>query len=349
MSLAIVIVSCSPSDVDPVKDVEAVTSVPAPLPRDLPLSPEVARFEPPATFLQLPDEIDSVFRDRVRTKTVDLLSPRPYPPKSPATAVPIGIAANFGIHADWFLLKFSDGQEIRTAILRPDEGDPTSLVVTLHGHDEAGLGGIDLLLNPDSYQHGIAVALAQDGHAVLAIETRGFGQSPTGLLQHEVYTGRLRMQGREFHGQVVSDNREVLDFALEMLPGIERVGAVGCSMGGLSALFLSVLDSRIEDVLVSGIMGSFAGSFSSHLHCHCSLIPGILRDLDIPQLVAASQAQRIALENGDRDPSLGTVNLAPIRKEIEILKAQVDRDFVFHQFDGGHEHDLDFVIDFFAL
>ncbi len=53
---------------------------------------------------------------------------------------------------------------------------------------------------------------------------------------------------------MVSDNRSALDFALGILPDIERVGAVGCSMGGLSALFLSLHDQRVEDVLISGIL-----------------------------------------------------------------------------------------------
>ena len=354
---ALLLIACSPGEEDAsapavaeedtsTRSGERVTSKAAQR-ASLPYAPEIATFDRPETFLTLPDVIDEPYRDEVRSRTRTLLSPRARSDDHPPVARATGRATREGIELSWFELEMSDGQRLRAALLHLVGQSPRSLVVALHGHDGPNARGIELLLDPSSYQHGVGVVLARAGHAVLAVETRGFGRSPTGPLSHVVYTNRLRLQGREFLGQVVSDNRAALDFALTALPSIERVGAIGCSLGGLSALILSTLDDRIDDILISGVMGSFAGSFASAEHCPCSILPGVLLDLDLPQWLAASHASRIGIESGRADGLLGIAHFEFARDEVEAVRARSDRTIVLHEFDGGHEHDTRFALDFF--
>jgi dienelactone hydrolase len=315
------------------------------LPSAVQLAPGLGVFDAPRSYITLPERIDDVWRSKVRDAVVELLQPRPLDDR-PTPAEHLGGRIHEGVTLKLFRLTMNDGQQIRAMLLVPPGPSPRSLVLALHGHDRVA-SGLDLLLLQDTYQKGIALQLAKRGHLVLAVETRGFGGSPTSDLPHAIYVERLRLQGHEFHGEVLSDNREALRFVLDAHPAVEHVGVVGASMGGLSALFLSLFEPRVETALLSGAVGSFRGAFSSSLHCPCSLIAGVLRRLDIPQMIAASHAQSIGVEAGLRDDVLGSENLKLIRDQLEKSSQSGGPKIGVYEFDGGHEHDLPFVLDFF--
>ncbi len=312
-----------------------------------PIAPEVGFFAPDPGFLDLPKRITPAWQERVRGELRRLLRPRPRPQdplevrSTPRPMKPPEVTVRM------LRCRVSDGHMIRAALLRPADvvGPPGEmpLIVALHGHGP----GMGVLFNSSSYAKGIAVELARIGFLVLAIETRSFGGSAFPGLVHQAYVSRLRLQGREFHGQVLSDNLEILDWARTTLEHQGPTGLVGCSMGGLSAMFLAAFDGQIDACLVSGIGGSWRNSFASLKHCGCSIVPGLLRRLDAEQIFAAMSCRHLALELGQSDYLLGPANADSVLPQLRAISEQRGVELTVHTFDGAHEHDAEFVVDFF--
>ncbi len=312
-----------------------------------PLAPKVGFFAPDPGFLDLPERITPAWQDRVRDELRRLLRPRPRPQD------PIGVRSMVKptelqeVAVGWLRFRASDGHVIQAALLRPADaaGPPGEmpLIVALHGHGP----GLSVLFDPSSFAKGIAVELARIGFQVLAIETRSFGGSAFPGLGHQGYVNRLRLQGREFHGQVLSDNLEILDWARTTLDHQGPTGVVGCSMGGLSAMFLAAFDGRIDACLFSGIGGSWRNSFASLGHCGCSIVPGLLERLDSEQIFAAMSCRHLALELGQSDYLLGPANAASVLPQLRAISEKQGVELTVHTFDGAHEHDAGFVVDFF--
>jgi pimeloyl-ACP methyl ester carboxylesterase len=217
-------------------------------------------------------------------------------------------------------------------------------IVALHGH---GATGVELLFDAGGSERAIASELAAAGFTVIAIETRSFGESRVGDLSHFAYVQRLRLQGREFHGEVLADNSAVLTWAASRGVDLDELGVVGHSMGGVGALFLATSDSRIDAALMSGSSGSWRHSFSSVEHCSCSVIAGLLTRIDWLPLVAASHASVVAIEGGARDEILGLSNVGDELAAYRTLDRLGGPRTVVLRHEGSHEHDPQQVVEFF--
>lgn len=307
----------------------------------------------PAGFLSVapPDQgvpaaIDPAWQDGVRGSVLDLLrvpartvvSVRPEPR-------PVALAPESAdIEERWQRLELDDGQSLRVAVLRPHGSTAKATVLCLHGH---GRDGIVPIFDVRDRNRGVGTALAGAGYEVVAVETRGFGESRVAGIDHVPYVHRLRLQGHEFHGQVLADNVAVLDW-LEREGVIEgRVGVEGLSMGGLAAMFLALRDPRVEVLLAAGSGGSWRHSFASVSHCCCSILPGLLERADAAPILAASHARRVALEVGENDDALGLANVA---RDVDLLRSIRGRGGPSVEvivIRGGHEHDAKAVVGFF--
>lgn len=299
----------------------------------------------PSAPLVVPSRITAEWRAEGRTQLASVLRVRPASAGFVPVATPIeGFRGAAGLVSRLYRFTLSDGSTVIGVTLVPEGGGNGAWVLVLHGHGP----GLRVVFDPNSYQKGIALALAKGGFSVFAVETRSFGDSLVDRLPHDVYVNRLLVEGRVFHGEVVSDNRELLNWLGSSggwTPG-QPLGVVGCSMGGLSAMFLSALDDRMQATLVSGMGGSWRGSFSSQRHCHCSMIPGLLRYLDSPQIVALSRCPQIAFELGRQDALLGVGRFRSVAQEMRSIEGKGGPAINVHEFEGGHEHDVPFVLEF---
>lgn len=317
-----------------------------PLPKSevspLPVDPEVGFFEPGEDYLSIPEVVTPAWQERVRQTLRDFLRPRPPGTPVIVQSSPSPVALG-DVSLIWLRFEVSDGHRIRGALLTPPGSKHAGpLVVVLHGHGP----GLPLVLDPASYQKGIALELARAGFLVLALETRGFGASGFPALEHRAYVQRLRLQGEEFHGQVVSDNLEILRWARESVVYDGRIALVGGSMGGFAAMFLSALGEPFDACLVSGVGGSWRLGLSSFDMCPGSNIPGLLKVLDEEQVFAAMSCRSIALELGRYDPILGAANLPDHGKGLLAVAQRRGVAMEIHIFEGTHEHDRNYIIDY---
>jgi cephalosporin-C deacetylase-like acetyl esterase len=147
-------------------------------------------------------------------------------------------------------------------------------------------------------------ALVRKGYVLCAIDQRGFGNSAPRYPSSEPYRyydggEHLRedfawaslVLGRPALGQRAWDFTRCLDY-LESRPEVDRtvIRVLGVRGGALTALVGSLLDDRPRSVLCDGVLADFHSVLASQ-ECVWGLtwfVSGILREFDLPDLIAAS-------------------------------------------------------------
>ncbi len=157
------------------------------------------------------------------------------------------------------LLTTEPGLDIPLYLLLPlDIAVPTPTVVVFHGH---GLGKRETSGEVPSYQNSVALELAKAGFIAVTPDLRGFGElgwsgRSYDVVHHKDIIVNL-MIGRTTLGTFVHDAQKLVDYLLTR-PEVDttRLGAVGCSLGGVLAVWATALDSRIQAVVSSASFGS---------------------------------------------------------------------------------------------
>ncbi|MFN0056037.1 MAG: alpha/beta hydrolase family protein [Planctomycetales bacterium] len=226
----------------------------------------VGRFEPAATPVPYEDHLDLSYRVDERGQKEPIRTPAEWearrrqvlanleqvmgPLPGPNSRVPLAVQLLEETPVDRRLIRRklsyqSDSDDRVTAYLFvPDHPAGTKLpaLLCLHqttkiGKDEpAGLGG-----NPDLHY---ALELARRGFVTVAPDYPSFGEHPYDFEERHGYaSGSMK---------AVWDNIRGVDY-LQSLPEVDpaRIGCVGHSLGGHSAIFTAVFDSRIQATVSS--------------------------------------------------------------------------------------------------
>jgi uncharacterized protein len=131
--------------------------------------------------------------------------------------------ADVGLRYDDVTLRTADGLELATWWVPPRNG---AAVALLHGAGSTRTSMLD---------H--AAVLAEKGYGVLLLDARGHGESEG--------------PGMDFGWYGEADTAAAVDF-LDSRPDVERVGLVGLSMGGESAIGAAGADPRVRAVVAEG-------------------------------------------------------------------------------------------------
>ena len=163
-----------------------------------------------------------------------------------------------------------------------------------------------LYLNPagkaaDAAPGGEIEALVKAGQVVLAADLRGWGESGPPK-KPGVYGGayqpamRAILVGKTMAGMQVYDALRLFDH-LAASPAVDaaRITIEGKGHGGIVGLYAAVLEPRIARVNVKGALASYMELVRAKLHENIieMVVPGVLRDFDLPELEAAV-APRVA-------------------------------------------------------
>jgi cephalosporin-C deacetylase-like acetyl esterase len=197
-----------------------------------------------------------------------------------------GTLGRDGYRIERLALGTAPGITVPALVFVPDGGParkPALLYVSGAGKaDDAGPGG-DL------------EALARSGHVVLAPDPRGIGESRpasgAGGYRPDWQTlQRALLVDRTLVGLQLED----LLAAFACLAGrgdvdAERIGVVGKGNGGVLALFLAVLEPRAGKLALEGSFLSYMAIARARYHEDLTgaIVPGVLRDFDLPDLAAA--------------------------------------------------------------
>lgn len=199
----------------------------------------------------------------------------------------------------------------------------------------------------DNYQKNFAAQLAKRGCIVIAPELFGFGEarlkkdlikpfyisSCDELSHHLLPYGLTTASMRVFQALRCVDLLQTMEKTDK-----DRIGIMGISGGGLTALYSAVLDDRIKRIVISGYVNTFRDSIMSMWHCPDNYIPDIMRTGEIYDFVASLAPRELLIESGRKD------KLFPINASLEAHekiksvyeKVNASDKLIIDVFDGKH-------------
>jgi cephalosporin-C deacetylase-like acetyl esterase len=191
------------------------------------------------------------------------------------------------------------GVYIPVSLFVADGGSARAPVLFL---DEAGR-------NAKAREGGPFEQIALKGQPVMAVDLRGIGETRIGreggggggfthVFNAETAASYMAWyMDRSLFGMRVGDVMRCVDYMLARWPGDQRVKTVGVGMGGLWALFAAALDRRIESVVAIGALASYRmlAEADRYLHGADILVPGLLREFDLPEIVAAIAPRAVTI------------------------------------------------------
>ena len=195
---------------------------------------------------------------------------------------------------------------------------PGPSVVCLPGHGR----GVDSIVGQDEhgryrafgqwgeYQADFALQCVSQGLAVFALEQLGFGyrrdpaamgRGPAGS-SCQPASGSALLLGQTMMAWRVYDLIRTVDYLLTR-PEVDkkRIGVMGISGGGATALFGAALDTRIRLAMVSGYFNTFRDSIFSLSHCMDNYVPGLLRVAEMPDIAGLIAPRALFVESGSKD------------------------------------------------
>ena len=199
----------------------------------------------------------------------------------------------------------------------------------------------------DNYQKNFAVELAKKGCVVIAPELFGFGEARLGKdlikpfyisscdeLSHHLLPYGLTTASVRIYQAIVCSKILLSQANVDK----ERIGVMGISGGGLTALYSALLCEDFKRIVVSGYVNSFKDSILSLWHCPDNYIPHILKAGEIYDFASALAPRRLLIESGERD------KLFPIdasKKAHESIKriyklTEAEDKLVIDIFNGKH-------------
>ncbi len=177
-------------------------------------------------------------------------------------------------------------------------GSSLPLMVCLQGHSDGmhvsmGVAADDLSVDePVPGDRDLARQCMSRGIVALCVEQRGFGlrrDNPENRTDCTLMAMRALTLGRTLVGERVADVRLALD-AVSRQEGLgldlSRVGVMGNSAGGTTAMFASVLDERFKLAVPSCSFAPLEASWLFRPHCVCGYVPRMLTVMDLPEMMA---------------------------------------------------------------
>ncbi|HEV8636392.1 MAG TPA: alpha/beta hydrolase family protein [Chloroflexota bacterium] len=219
-----------------------------------------------------------------------------------------------GYREDRLVLSAPDDVELPAYLLVPTgrASGPFPAVVFLHGHGASAehvLGRV--APEPGASENTLAYLRSlrwverapRAGYLCLVPEHRGFGalaEEKPGC-QH-AFLNALAL-GRTLQGMRVADLVLWLDH-LAARPDVRlgRIAVGGISLGGELSVLLALFDERVGAAISAGFVRDWRDQIAATSFCPCSYAPGLLAELDAPELAGLIAPRPLLVQSGDRDP-----------------------------------------------
>jgi dipeptidyl aminopeptidase/acylaminoacyl peptidase len=154
----------------------------------------------------------------------------------------------------------------------------------------------------DAGEGGAIEALVRAGKIVLAVDPRGWGEAgPSGGRSTNSRSYNLVMRallvGKNLPGMQTEDLLSAFDYlAARGDVDPRHISIVGKDHGAVPALFAAVLEPRLEKVTCANAPESYLAIARMKMHHDTEdiVIPGVLRDFDLPDVIAALGARYVS-------------------------------------------------------
>ncbi len=199
----------------------------------------------------------------------------------------------------------------------------------------------------DNYQKNFAVELVKKGCIVAAPELFGFGEArlkkdlkkPFYISSCDELSHHLLPCGLTTASVRVAQAIACADILLkEKAVDPDKLGVMGISGGGLTALYASVIDERFSKTVVSGYVNTFKNSIFSMWHCPDNYIPDILAIGEIYDFASSLAPRKLLIESGTKDKlfPIEASRKAHIKIDRIYSLAGVKENLIIDVFEGKH-------------
>ena len=191
---------------------------------------------------------------------------------------------------------------------------PYPVMICLQGHSTGMHNSVGL--DRETETHAIVVEGDRDfalgalrrGFAALCIEQRSLGTRRELLQEHTSSNSchdaamRALMLGRTLQGERVFDVARGINY-LEQRGDVDlqRLGIMGNSGGGTTAIYAAALIDRIQFAMPSCAFCTYAGSSMQIYHCSCHYIPGILQYAEYADVLGLFAPKPVVIVSGRDD------------------------------------------------
>ncbi len=220
------------------------------------------------------------------------------------------------------------GAHVPAYVCLPADADPPyTFFLCLQGHTTGMHNSI--AVSPDETEpiapegdRDFALGCLRRGIAALCIEQRSFGErqeacisQPMDYLCHQAAMHALLL-GTTLLGERVFDVDRAIDYLQQRGDAdMARLGCMGNSGGGMTALFAAAILDRIRCVLPSCCFSTLAASLLATWHCVCNYVPGLAEMMDMGDVAGLVAPRPLVIVNGAKD---GIFPIGPAREQFRL-------------------------------
>ncbi len=273
-------------------------------------------------------------------------------------------SADEGDHTRHILrIRVSQASTLVAYLLIPNnlaDGERRAAVVVSHGHAPYGIDsvcGVRGMDEGDGARRAYALHAVRAGYIALAPAWWGWA-GRDGHLDRvgsrdrcnviQMAAGMYGLNVLDLH---IQDGQAAVD-ALAARPEVdaERIGCLGNSYGGRTAMWLTIFDDRIRACVSAGAMNTFRERSLKLSSCGIQYLPGILRYGDTPELFSLIAPRPLLLQAGEGDGLITDEDRdhidSTVRRVYADLNASASYDYQLHA--SGHLLDWGMAAPFLA-
>lgn len=241
-------------------------------------------------------------------------------------------------------IQTAEGLRMPFYVLEPTKKGNNIPVIAVHGHGCNGKEGLcGDSINTEKYNYSYALDFVKRGYTVYVPDLLGFGER---LEEISIKRGEgsscnhlnnaLTSLGTTLMGLNLFELKRLVDYIEETGADMNGLTAVGFSGGGLDALVLAALDSRVKVCYVSGYYHSFKDTLLKNNLCGCNFVSGLWEHFDIADIGNMVCPRGLIIEYGDSDSlNFGCEEVIDETKRCYEINGAEDN---FYVFKGSGDH-----------
>jgi len=228
-------------------------------------------------------------------------------------------------------------------------GERRPALLVLHGHCQFGIDsicGLKDIINEEGRLRSYALLAVRSGYVVMAPAWWGWA----GRDGHLVRVGKNRdqcdtiqmaasMYGINVLNLHIQDAQAALD-VLSARPEVEpaRIGCLGNSYGGRTAMWVTIFDARVKACVASGCMNTFRERSLKLRACGIQYPFGLLQYGDVPELFGLIATRPLQLQAGRKDGLITPADRDMIRRKVSGVYRQLGaaENFSYVLHEQGH-------------
>lgn len=176
-------------------------------------------------------------------------------------------------------------------------GAHNSVGVDLHDHEQS------IVVEGD---RDFGLSCMRNGVAALCLEQRGFGERRHNQEQKvDCYLASMQALalGRSMVAERVYDVDRAIDYLCTRKDvDRKRIGVMGNSGGGTTALFAAALLKRVQFAMPSCYFCTFEQSILAMHHCLCNYVPALQNDAEMADVLGTFAPKPLVIVAGNEDP-----------------------------------------------